>query len=68
MHINIHMCVYAYANESYTDLTHACIEGFEVFFLSGRFEAQLLANVTLGIPMQPYMGLCMSLRHGPGNG
>ena len=37
------------------------------FLLSGRFEAQLLANVTLGIPMQSYMGLCMSLRHRPCN-
>ena len=35
------------------------------FVLSVRFEAQLLANVTLGIPMQSYMGLCMSLRHPP---
>ena len=37
------------------------------FLLSGRFEAQLLANVALGIPMQSYMGLCMSLRHRPCN-
>jgi hypothetical protein len=28
-----------------------------------RFEAQLLAYVALGIPMQSYMCLCMSLRH-----
>ena len=28
-----------------------------MFFLSGRFEVQLLACVTLGIPMQSYMCL-----------
>jgi hypothetical protein len=38
---------------------------FHTFSLSGRFEAQLLAKGTLGIPMESYMGLCMSLRHGP---